>query len=353
MSDIFISYARADRQRAAMFATAFERRGWSVWWDREIPPGRAFDDVIEEALDAARCVVVLWSQASAASSWVRNEAGDAMQRKLLIPALIEPGIKIPLEFRRLQAADLSQWQGEESSEFRQFCDAIAQHLRSPGSTPAPTLVPRAVPQASPAPAPASVPTPMPPPTRVPQPTPRPTPTPRASPVQPRSSKARWLWIGGTVFGVLVIAGLASVVNDHRQNEHDSRQMDNDTPRMADVQPRTSSQANAFDWSLVWRDNALLYRGRLSSDGGSPGANLSVDVVDGQTNSPLGHRDVFATMQRDPQGRVIFSATIPVNGDSTTPSAHVHTVNLVFESQNGRWVFARNCSAPNVCFEAMH
>ena len=63
MSDIFISYARPDRDRARQMAEALEQRGWSVWWDHEIPPGRNFDDVIEEALGAASCVVVLWSNA--------------------------------------------------------------------------------------------------------------------------------------------------------------------------------------------------------------------------------------------------------------------------------------------------
>jgi len=36
MSDIFISYARADKEKAELLANA--QKGWSVWWDREIPP---------------------------------------------------------------------------------------------------------------------------------------------------------------------------------------------------------------------------------------------------------------------------------------------------------------------------
>ena len=57
--DVFISYAKGDRSRAAELASVLETKGWSVWWDRDIPPGRTFDDVIEEALTGARSVVVL------------------------------------------------------------------------------------------------------------------------------------------------------------------------------------------------------------------------------------------------------------------------------------------------------
>ena len=46
MSDIFISYARADRPRAEAIAKALEEHGWSVWWDWNIPGGEAFRQVI-------------------------------------------------------------------------------------------------------------------------------------------------------------------------------------------------------------------------------------------------------------------------------------------------------------------
>lgn len=84
-----------------------------MWWDRIIPPGRQFDEVIEEALDSANCVVVLWSKASVSSTWVKTEAAEGMRRKILIPAFIED-VKLPLEFRRVQTADLSRWSGKAS-----------------------------------------------------------------------------------------------------------------------------------------------------------------------------------------------------------------------------------------------
>lgn len=128
MSDIFISYASADRERAKLLSTALVDRGWSVWWDRTIPPGMEYAEVIEQALDSSTCVVVLWSAASVASSWVKTEAAEALQRRILVPALIED-TKIPLEFRRLQAADLSQWRGEASHpELEKFLTAVGAKI---------------------------------------------------------------------------------------------------------------------------------------------------------------------------------------------------------------------------------
>ncbi len=62
MSDIFISYASEDRAKAETLAYALEQQGWSVWWDRTIPAGKSFDEVITEALAGTRCVVALWSR---------------------------------------------------------------------------------------------------------------------------------------------------------------------------------------------------------------------------------------------------------------------------------------------------
>ena len=138
MSDIFVSYASADRDRARAVAQALTDQGWSVWWDRTIPPGRQFDEVIEEALDSARCVVVLWSKASVASQWVKTEAAEAMRRKILVPVLIED-VKIPLEFRRLQAADLSTWTGGNThEEVRKFFASIGTNVGQEARPTSPT-----------------------------------------------------------------------------------------------------------------------------------------------------------------------------------------------------------------------
>lgn len=135
IADVFISYASEDREFARRVATAIEREGWSVWWDRQILAGRTFDREIERELDGAGCIVVLWSSASIDSEWVRNEAARAAEREVLVPARIED-VRPPLEFRRKQTADLIAWTGERShAGFAAVTAAIAAMTKRPSSLP--------------------------------------------------------------------------------------------------------------------------------------------------------------------------------------------------------------------------
>lgn len=135
MSDIFISYARADKDKAELLTNAFFRKGWSVWWDREIPPGQSFDETIESALNSARCVVVLWSKHSVSSRWVKTEAAEGAERGILVPAMID-NAPIPLEFKRIEAADLSDWEGEASHrEFDQLLKSVAAMIDGTAAAP--------------------------------------------------------------------------------------------------------------------------------------------------------------------------------------------------------------------------
>ena len=199
MSDLFVSYASADRDRARASAQALTEHGWSVWWDRTIPPGKQFDEVIEEALDAARCVVVLWSKASVASTWVKTEAAEAMRRKILVPVLIED-VKIPLEFRRLQAADLSRWNGERAhEELQKFFASIETNV---GQGTLVTAAPEQPRTAPPPPQPVVQPEPLP----VPKVEPRPVLLPEAAPAPRSKSKAMLAGAAGIAALVVIAVG---------------------------------------------------------------------------------------------------------------------------------------------------
>lgn len=110
MSEVFISYSREDRSRAKKIAKRLQQLGLDIWWDREIPPGRSFDEVIQEALESAKCVIVLWSKVSVESHWVKEEAQRGLDRGILIPVLVDP-VPIPLGFGRVQTGNLSDWDG--------------------------------------------------------------------------------------------------------------------------------------------------------------------------------------------------------------------------------------------------
>lgn len=134
MADIFISYASKDRNKAEELAETLSTHGWSVWWDRKIPLGKSYDEVIEKALGESKCVIVLWSAVSVVSEWVRNEASEAKRRGILVPVFVER-VDAPLAFRLLNGADLYEWQaGTPNSEFDQLVERVTELLGKPQSS---------------------------------------------------------------------------------------------------------------------------------------------------------------------------------------------------------------------------
>ena len=131
MSDIFISYASEDRDRAERLAAGLQGLGWSIWWDRTIPAGRTFTQVITDALAATRCVLVLWSGKSMKSNWVLEEAEEGRKREILVPVMIE-NVTPPLGFRSIQAVDLVNWDDQpESQGFRKLVTDITLLIGAP------------------------------------------------------------------------------------------------------------------------------------------------------------------------------------------------------------------------------
>lgn len=133
MTDVFISYAREDGAQAERIARGLEAMGLSVFWDNEIPPGQTWADYIEEKLNQCNVAVVLWSQHSTKSQWVREEA--RMGRSKLIPAKLDVA-EPPFGFGDVQAADLSHWAGDYNHpEWGRFANAVFAKARPAGAAP--------------------------------------------------------------------------------------------------------------------------------------------------------------------------------------------------------------------------
>jgi TolB-like protein/tetratricopeptide (TPR) repeat protein len=114
MASLFLSYARQDSARARELVGVLEADGHEVWWDERIPGGDQFAEAIERALANADAVIVLWTEASARSAWVRDEASAARDNGRLVPATLD-GSQPPLGFRQFQTIDLSKWDGQAGS----------------------------------------------------------------------------------------------------------------------------------------------------------------------------------------------------------------------------------------------
>ena len=94
-----------------MVADALKAEGFDVWWDAVLRAGESYDEVTEENLRTAGAVVVLWSQTSSKSKWVRAEATIGERHSTLVPAVIEDCDR-PLRFELIQTADLTEWTGD-------------------------------------------------------------------------------------------------------------------------------------------------------------------------------------------------------------------------------------------------
>ena len=138
MADVFISYAREDHPRAEQVARALQAMGLEVFWDTEIPPGQTWADYIEGKLAQCKSVIVLWSQHSTKSQWVREEARMGREKAKLIPAMLDAS-PMPFGFGEVQAADLSSWSGQsDHPQWRRLAQAVYTAVRG-ADAPMPAL----------------------------------------------------------------------------------------------------------------------------------------------------------------------------------------------------------------------
>ncbi|MEJ2515915.1 MAG: SUMF1/EgtB/PvdO family nonheme iron enzyme [Gammaproteobacteria bacterium] len=113
MTDVFVSYARQDRDRIAPLVRALEGRGLEVWWDSRITGGAEFTREIEAQIEAAGAVLVVWSRNSIGSLWVADEASAGLERGKLVPISIDP-VPPRIGFRQLQTLEFGAWNEDPS-----------------------------------------------------------------------------------------------------------------------------------------------------------------------------------------------------------------------------------------------
>ena len=150
MSDVFVSYKAEDRRWVRPLVAALEADGLSVWWDEQIDGGAAWRNSIEAELDAAKCVIVVWSKRSTgpAGSFVRDEASRAVEREVYLPIKLDTS-RLPLGFGETQALPMNGWKGNKADPRYQAVvgsvRSIIEHKPLPTHRPgAPPIARRAV-----------------------------------------------------------------------------------------------------------------------------------------------------------------------------------------------------------------
>jgi hypothetical protein len=111
MGRVFISYAHEDEKKAKTIKARLEEFGFDTWIDHRAPASK--DDistVIDAALHNVDSVLVLWSEDSMKSVWVRGEALRGLEGNKYIGVLLSPKVP-PVPFNAMLAPDLSEWSG--------------------------------------------------------------------------------------------------------------------------------------------------------------------------------------------------------------------------------------------------
>ena len=93
---------------AAALASDLERLNIRAWWDFDLYAGQDFHDAILTALDAAKAVIVIWSETAVRSPWVRDEATRASRQSKLVTTHVSTFdlANLPLGFGQRHSTDV-------------------------------------------------------------------------------------------------------------------------------------------------------------------------------------------------------------------------------------------------------
>jgi hypothetical protein len=133
--DVFISYSHGDTDVVLAIDTALRVNGLRVFLDRrDIALGDALTEAVFEGIASASTQLVVLSERSASSRWVRDEFHAGRSRQIeggfrVIPVLIESCV-VPPALAHLKYLDLRDWLSDRS-----FRRGIADLLAALGVTP--------------------------------------------------------------------------------------------------------------------------------------------------------------------------------------------------------------------------
>ncbi len=123
MTDIYVSYAREDRENVRRLGELLGHEGWDVWLDPA--EGSSSNSAeLDVKLASASAILVVWSGYSRGSETVRSEAATGLYKNKLVQVKIDPASP-PRPFDQVEVSDLSRWSGDrEDMSLRKVISAL-------------------------------------------------------------------------------------------------------------------------------------------------------------------------------------------------------------------------------------
>ena len=113
LGKIFISYSWADKPFVRNLANRLEQNGYSIWLDeKELVPGDKISSKIADAIDDSRVVVIVITENSINSKWLKYELDLAIsimiEKEIRIIPILKGNIELPNQIKNLVYADFRQ-----------------------------------------------------------------------------------------------------------------------------------------------------------------------------------------------------------------------------------------------------
>lgn len=131
MTDVYISYAREDRESVRRLSEMLRFEGWDVWMD-PTEPLSTNTAALDMKLGSAGAILVVWSGYSRGSEHVRSEAATGLYKNKLIQMRIDSAAP-PRPFDQVEVIDMGRWSGErDDPNWRRIVSAVRLYAGVPG-----------------------------------------------------------------------------------------------------------------------------------------------------------------------------------------------------------------------------
>lgn len=131
MSDVFLSYSRADRAVAEAMVRGLRAVGVVVWWDEDMRSIEWHQELERQIVELAT-IVVLWTRSSSNSDNVKDEARLGLENNKLINVIV--GVpKPPFPYDRVNGLPLDGWNEREPNRaWTRLIETIEQKVVEKG-----------------------------------------------------------------------------------------------------------------------------------------------------------------------------------------------------------------------------